>query len=188
MWVILWGGNKDRKVEDYGISTKEIRRYQAYFRRDTDAIIYLNDLAKQLPSLKTDSMGTSLFWGKITKVIGHWSSEKFYWTTRWGRSSRHKTILCCTDNMSKGSTCDRWWVEWCDCWSSGSLPWDTCWQLYITWGSTVHQIDEVLWLERGKTNVSICKLWLERKQATFCMCKYEELWLQREQVKFCISR
>ena len=58
---------------------------------------------------------------------------------------------------------------------------------YISLGA-LHQIDEVLWSERGKPNVSICKLWLERKQATFCMCKYEELWLQREQVKFCISR
>ena len=42
------------EAEDYGISTNDIRRYQGYvyFRRDTDVIIDLNDLGKQLSSVK----------------------------------------------------------------------------------------------------------------------------------------
>ena len=62
---LFFGGEikelKDGGVEDYGISTEDIKRYQGYFRRDTDAIIDLIDLAKQLPSVNTDSMGACLF-------------------------------------------------------------------------------------------------------------------------------
>lgn len=55
---LFFGGNE----EESGISDEELERYQQYFNRDTVATIDLLDLAKQLPSARTDpSRGTALF-------------------------------------------------------------------------------------------------------------------------------
>ena len=93
--------------------------------------------------------GSLLLWGKNAKHIDRWSTERFYFTTRWGRSGRNSTMLWCADNMSKGSPCDlydRWW----DCKSTGSLPWDTWWRLYITWGSTSNRWSTMVGEGTGK--------------------------------------
>ena len=51
---LFFGGLKktleDGTVEDYGVPDEDIERYQGYFKRDTEAVIDIRDLLKNLPS------------------------------------------------------------------------------------------------------------------------------------------
>ena len=53
---------------DDTISDEEVGRIQGYFKRDTDAIIDLVDLAKQLPSVNVDDSGKALFLPSTRKL------------------------------------------------------------------------------------------------------------------------
>jgi pimeloyl-ACP methyl ester carboxylesterase len=62
---LFFGGEpkvlEDGSVDDFGVSDEDIQRYQGYFARDTTATIDLMDLAKSLPSKKTDKKGRAPF-------------------------------------------------------------------------------------------------------------------------------
>ena len=49
---LFFGGQGDDSGnnDDFGVSTNDIQRYQSYFKRDTEAIIDIVDLMKNLPS------------------------------------------------------------------------------------------------------------------------------------------
>lgn len=52
---LFFGGDKvelpDGRIEDYGVSDEDLRRYQGYFKRDTDAVLDVSALLKTLPSI-----------------------------------------------------------------------------------------------------------------------------------------
>jgi pimeloyl-ACP methyl ester carboxylesterase len=62
---LFFGGKKttleDGSIEDYGVSDSDVKRYQEYFARDSEATIDLLDLAKKLPSSKADGNGRAPF-------------------------------------------------------------------------------------------------------------------------------
>jgi pimeloyl-ACP methyl ester carboxylesterase len=56
------GGDNDDNDNSQAVSDDDLKRYQAYFRRDSEATIDLVDLAKQLPIAKVSKMdGTAPF-------------------------------------------------------------------------------------------------------------------------------
>ena len=73
---LFFGGSPvvldDGTVDDFGVSDSDIERYQAYFKRDTDATIDLLDLGRKLPSFQSDKEGRAPFVNDLppTLVIG----------------------------------------------------------------------------------------------------------------------
>ncbi|KAG7362993.1 hydrolase or acyltransferase [Nitzschia inconspicua] len=63
--LCFFGGNpkvlEDGTIDDLGVSDDDIARYQSYFERDSQAVLDVVDLSKNLPSKLVDSGGQSPF-------------------------------------------------------------------------------------------------------------------------------
>jgi pimeloyl-ACP methyl ester carboxylesterase len=70
---LFFGGDKrvleDGTVEDYGVSDEEVRRYQRYFARDSEATIDLVNLGRQLPSFSTGKDGKAPFFDQLPPCL-----------------------------------------------------------------------------------------------------------------------
>jgi pimeloyl-ACP methyl ester carboxylesterase len=53
--------SEDGSVDNLGISDEDIARYQRYFERDSQAVLDVMDLSKQLPSKQVDKQGRAPF-------------------------------------------------------------------------------------------------------------------------------
>jgi pimeloyl-ACP methyl ester carboxylesterase len=61
---LFFGGGKESSSideDDFGISDKELARYQEHFRQDSKSVIDVGDLARSVPSKKVDCKGHALF-------------------------------------------------------------------------------------------------------------------------------
>ena len=70
---LFFGGPKttlpDGSIQDYGVSDADLKRYQGYFARDSEATIDLFDLAKKLPSAISIDGGLAPFCDELPQCL-----------------------------------------------------------------------------------------------------------------------